>query len=1050
VTTDENGHRQASYSDAYGRLITVEELNNGATYTTTYQYDPLNHLVQVTDHAGHLTRLTYDSLGRKLSMVDPDMGPWSYTYDAVDNLATQTDARGVVTTFTYDVLNRLKSKSYTIPPGSGIPNPGGVLYQYDEVSYNNPFPKGKLTSLSDGVGASTFIYDNLGRLTQEIRVIGGSSSYTISRAYDLLGRLTSLKYPDQESALYTYNAQGGLETISLKPIQGQPTPIVTDVDYNAAGQITKLVYGNGTVSDYTYNPLTLRLDTLKTTGPSGTLQDFSYGFDAVGNVTGITDRIHSATQSFQYDPLNRLTAATGSYGAVSYAYDPLGNMTTKEGVAMTYGEQGAGPHAVTSTAAGWTMTYDANGNMLAKTPQGADGALMAQQLVYDVENRLVRVDTPDTKTVTLTLQPGWNFFSLPVIPDDASIASLLPNFSSDFEQLSTLGSSLSTFLHYVGVAKFDDFTELEYGQGYQLYCKAQSPVTVTLTGHVPTTQATPTLTAGWHLLPSIATGDTSLTVGQVFTGIAYGRILRYDPSSGSLTSVNPNDPALIGQAYYVEVLSASTWTPPLPKDVTTQFVYDGDGGRATQITPRGTTTYLGESYEIAPNGTKTKYVFAGSQRLAAKDSTGALRFYHTDHLGSSNVITDATGALVELAEYSPYGSLSRHEGSANVPQKFTGKRLDASTGLYFYSSRYYDPSLGRFIQADSVVPSAGDPQALNRYSYVRNNPLKYADPSGHSFWSKFFGGIAAAITFVASGGNIALAAGVFGAVDGGISAAQAGASGGGILKSAAIGFTAGFVGGAIGGAVAGTVGGLSSSYVGGFVGGAVGGAAAGATGAALSGGDVLRSAGAGAASGAVFGAYANISLPVAMLGSAVVGAVAAGEDPVDALVEGAGSYAGTYVGGYAAGYARGRTVPQNGQLEPMGVQKGDQLFYLGQPLDIGKILVGLFEGPISHTNIYVGNGQVADNSWGRPADIVSLTRAQFQGRRFISFRGASGAANLNYNALTSNYASGNGQYNPATLNVCSTFCSAIYSGGGVSYPNGIGPNAQFINRLRDQ
>ena len=134
----------------------------------------------------------------------------------------------------------------------------------------------------------------------------------------------------------------------------------------------------------------------------------------------------------------------------------------------------------------------------------------------------------------------------------------------------------------------------------------------------------------------------------------------------------------------------------------------------------------------------------------------------------------------------------------------------------------------------------------------------------------------------------------------------------------------------------------------------------------------------------------------------------------------------------------------------MGVQKGDQLFYLGQPFDLAKIAVGLLEGPFSHTDIYVGNGQAADNSWGRPADIVSLAGKQFQGRRFVSFRGGPGAASLNYNALTSDYAKANGQYNPATLNVCSTFCSAVYSGGGVSYPNGLGPNAQFINRLREQ
>jgi len=63
--------------------------------------------------------------------------------------------------------------------------------------------------------------------------------------------------------------------------------------------------------------------------------------------------------------------------------------------------------------------------------------------------------------------------------------------------------------------------------------------------------------------------------------------------------------------------------------------------------------------------------------------------------------------------------------------QFTGQRWEDGLGLYDYNVRYYDPLIGRFISADTIVPSPGDPQSLNRYSYVQNNPLKYTDPSGH-------------------------------------------------------------------------------------------------------------------------------------------------------------------------------------------------------------------------------------------------------------------------------------------------------------------------------
>jgi RHS repeat-associated protein len=59
----------------------------------------------------------------------------------------------------------------------------------------------------------------------------------------------------------------------------------------------------------------------------------------------------------------------------------------------------------------------------------------------------------------------------------------------------------------------------------------------------------------------------------------------------------------------------------------------------------------------------------------------------------------------------------------------TDQIFDEETGLYYYNARYYDPELGRFNQADTIVPSAANPQTLNRYSYCGNNPLKYVDPN---------------------------------------------------------------------------------------------------------------------------------------------------------------------------------------------------------------------------------------------------------------------------------------------------------------------------------
>ncbi len=85
---------------------------------------------------------------------------------------------------------------------------------------------------------------------------------------------------------------------------------------------------------------------------------------------------------------------------------------------------------------------------------------------------------------------------------------------------------------------------------------------------------------------------------------------------------------------------------------------------------------------------------------------------------------------VSLRHWPALVSGNRVEPSLPTDRKFTGQRLDESTGLYYYGARYYDPALGRFVQADTIVPEPGNPQALNRYAYVLNNPLRYTDPSG--------------------------------------------------------------------------------------------------------------------------------------------------------------------------------------------------------------------------------------------------------------------------------------------------------------------------------
>ena len=314
-----------------------------------------------------------------------------------------------------------------------------------------------------------------------------------------------------------------------------------------------------------------------------------------------------------------------------------------------------------------------------------------------------------------------------------------------------------------------------------------------------------------------------------------------------------------------------------------------------------TDRFVGSLYEILASGPTKAHIFFGSTRLASVERTPVitaavtdfiprkvrrafaaleeffvgkcyaattlpsgttLSFYHGDHLGSVNVVTDHTGAKKELAEYKPFGTFSRKETSGPPPatpedskRYFTGKRLDSSTGLYYYGARYYDPELGRFTQPDSIVQAPSDPQTLNRYTYCRNNPLIYTDPTGHSFWKKvgkilrqWVAPIAAVAVFFVSGGNVAFAAATYSYF------ATTGANlerGRGFFESVGRGALA------AGATFAGAY--IGEAIIGGGFGTAVGaGAAGGASTAGLSGGDPLLGAAAGAAAGAVGGLLGGI------------------------------------------------------------------------------------------------------------------------------------------------------------------------------------------------
>ncbi|MCP4643880.1 MAG: RHS repeat-associated core domain-containing protein, partial [bacterium] len=143
----------------------------------------------------------------------------------------------------------------------------------------------------------------------------------------------------------------------------------------------------------------------------------------------------------------------------------------------------------------------------------------------------------------------------------------------------------------------------------------------------------------------------------------------------------------------------------------------------------------------------------------AADDADALHFFHTDHLGSTRIVTDKVGAIYQRTDYLPFGErFTDQSAGASHREQYTGQMWDSLTGLYFYNARYYDAEIGRFTQADTVVPEPTDSQCFNRYTYVNNNPYKYVDPSGHFIIGAIIGAIITAAIVTACVAVAAIAA----------------------------------------------------------------------------------------------------------------------------------------------------------------------------------------------------------------------------------------------------------------------------------------------------
>ncbi len=268
------------------------------------------------------------------------------------------------------------------------------------------------------------------------------------------------------------------------------------------------------------------------------------------------------------------------------------------------------------------------------------------------------------------------------------------------------------------------------------------------------------LKAGWNSIGWVRDTEEQVEEGlkPFKLGSDYTCVLRYNRENGKWQEYsalkkefNKLKP---GEGYFIKMSKDKQWNidNAASAESIAEFSYDYSGSRVKRkMKDAGGVTretiYIDSLYEIQGSGDgvqgTVKHIFAGANRICSIESGSQTPeprtlYYHPDHLGSSNIITDATGALVQHIEYTPYGSIASTDPRTPTPVPrylYTGKELDNATNLYYYGARYYAHSIGRFIQPDPLIQDAYDPQTLNHYAYCRNNPLNLVDPTGNAYGS---------------------------------------------------------------------------------------------------------------------------------------------------------------------------------------------------------------------------------------------------------------------------------------------------------------------------
>jgi len=664
---DPMGSTTTNTYDAKGNLLTTTtpspDGGNTAGSKTTFTYDAKGQLLTISDPLTHKTTIAYFPTGLIQTISNAQSNTTNYTYDGRGNRLTVKDALSKITTFTYDGMNRLTKITY--------PDNSATQFAYDK--------RGRRTSVTDANNkTTTYAYDDADRLTTVTDAATNPTQY----AYDTESNLTSITDALNHTTTFTYDFLGRVTKTLF------PSNLFETYAYDNNGNLASKTDRNSHTITYTFDQLN-RL--AQKAYPDSTSVTYTYDNDS--RLTQVLDL--TGTYQFTFDNMSRLTQTSSKYSFLTsktlteaYGYDAASNRTSftdPEGGATSY-------------------VYDTLNRLQTLTPptafvRGSFG------YTYDVLSRRTQLTRPNKVNTTY----GYDSLSRLLSVTHATSKATLDGASYTVD---AAGNRTSRTPLPSGMA-----TNYAYDPIYELSTVTQGSTTKESYSYDATGNRLSALgSSSWAYNSS---NELSSRPGVTYT---------YDNNGNMLTKTDSTGPT--SYAWDFENRLTGVTLPGAGGTVT--FKYDPFGRRIYKSSSNGTSIYAYDGDNLAEETNSSGTVVARyTQGEDIDEPLAVLRssttsYYQADGLGSVTSLSSAAGALVNTYTYDSFGKLTASTGSLVNPFRFTARDFDIETNLQYSRARYYDPSVGRFLNEDPE----GFAVDFNFYRYVGNNPASFTDPLG--------------------------------------------------------------------------------------------------------------------------------------------------------------------------------------------------------------------------------------------------------------------------------------------------------------------------------